>query len=69
MIKDFNMVEIAEDRFMNLDRIISRTKKIAWAKCKDHFDLVDIQITGQLPWPNFGAQDMMRKTFLETDAM
>ena len=46
-------------------KIISKIEKFAWERCKNHFYLVDIGVTRQLTWENYGARKMLRKACLE----
>ena len=46
LIDDLNMVEISGDRFfINRSRIIVGPEKISWDGCKNHFNLVDNEVT------------------------
>ncbi|MCO5576231.1 hypothetical protein L7F22_030040 [Adiantum nelumboides] len=65
VIGDFNMVELSKDRFLNQGKVIAGSEKTSWNACKNHFNLVDIGVTGQFTWQNYGTGNLLRKARLD----
>ena len=61
LIGDLNTIEVADNRFMNLGKILLGPKKSAWVKCKKQFNLLDSGVMGQFTRQNYGSRDLLRK--------